>query len=228
MELTIKTRLLGLTISGLVFVAGVSVTGYWGITSVHKTDRRGGRNANRFSHSATTLKRESTTTSPGHGHVCGVHSKKGDEQQEQSRRICHSTASWLPPGIALPEARDFATDPASQSMLEYRERNMSSQYVSAGDALISAIIHNPSTAPGLLGPYLVTLQRPPRKKSRETSDQLAEECARCRRVEARLKKRRVQPTPCSWDVRNIAFCCYWSLATSVRPQHLPREWTGKS
>jgi len=37
MELTIKTRLLGLTISGLVFVAGVSATGYWGITSVHKT-----------------------------------------------------------------------------------------------------------------------------------------------------------------------------------------------
>jgi len=33
---TIKTRLASLTISGLVFVAAVSATGYWGITSVEK------------------------------------------------------------------------------------------------------------------------------------------------------------------------------------------------
>ena len=36
MRLTIKTKLLGLTAAGLVFVAGVSATGYWGITSLQK------------------------------------------------------------------------------------------------------------------------------------------------------------------------------------------------
>ena len=37
MRLTIKARLFGLTIISLMFVAGVSATGYWGITSVEKT-----------------------------------------------------------------------------------------------------------------------------------------------------------------------------------------------
>ncbi len=37
MNWTIRRKLLGLTVSGLVFVASVSVTGYWGITSVEKT-----------------------------------------------------------------------------------------------------------------------------------------------------------------------------------------------
>ncbi len=34
---TIKGKLFGLTICGLLFIAGVSITGYWGITSVENT-----------------------------------------------------------------------------------------------------------------------------------------------------------------------------------------------
>jgi hypothetical protein len=37
MKWTIKRRLYGLTITGVMFVAAVSATGYWGITSVQKT-----------------------------------------------------------------------------------------------------------------------------------------------------------------------------------------------
>ena len=37
MRFTIKTKLLGLTVTGLVFVAGVSAAGYWGITSLQRT-----------------------------------------------------------------------------------------------------------------------------------------------------------------------------------------------
>ena len=37
MQLTIKTKLLGLTVSSLVFLASVSVTGYWGISSGART-----------------------------------------------------------------------------------------------------------------------------------------------------------------------------------------------
>ena len=37
MQWTIKNKLFGLTLCGLLFVAGVSVTGYWGITGVEKT-----------------------------------------------------------------------------------------------------------------------------------------------------------------------------------------------
>jgi CHASE3 domain sensor protein len=34
---TIKGKLFGLTICGLLFIAGVSTTAYWGITSMEKT-----------------------------------------------------------------------------------------------------------------------------------------------------------------------------------------------
>ena len=37
MQLTIKTKLFGLAAGSLLLVAGVSATGYWGITSVTKT-----------------------------------------------------------------------------------------------------------------------------------------------------------------------------------------------
>jgi hypothetical protein len=35
--LTIKTKLFGLTVASLAFVASLSATGYWGIRSVEKT-----------------------------------------------------------------------------------------------------------------------------------------------------------------------------------------------
>ncbi len=35
--MTIKRKLLGLTITGLAFVLAISATGYWGITTVEET-----------------------------------------------------------------------------------------------------------------------------------------------------------------------------------------------
>ena len=37
MRLTIKTQLFGWSATGLVFLAAVGATGYWGITTVEKT-----------------------------------------------------------------------------------------------------------------------------------------------------------------------------------------------
>ena len=55
-------------------------------------------------------------------------------------------------------------------MLDY-EKQLSGQYATAGNALISAIIHNPSSASALLGPYL-QLYKELQGKLEETSDQL--------------------------------------------------------
>ena len=41
--MTIKRKLLGLTITGLAFVLAISATGYWGITTVEETTAEGCR-----------------------------------------------------------------------------------------------------------------------------------------------------------------------------------------
>ncbi len=98
---------------------------------------------------------------------------KGDDQQNKVEEFAQHS-KLLEDRIA--KARDFAVDPASQSMLD-NEKQMSVEYVKAGNALIEAIIHNPSAAPGLLGPYL-QIYKDLQGKIEETSDQLSQECER--------------------------------------------------
>src|SRR5271163_5153271 len=163
MQLTIKTRLLGLTVSGLLFVAGVSATGYWGITSVHRTTTEVAATGSAIrNHIEAGVYNDLTRTD-----TAAVFTAKGDEQQNKAEEFAQNSKLLQD---RLAKARDFATDPASQSMLD-TEKQLSSQYITAGDSLINAIIHNPSIAPGLLGPYL-QLYKDLQGKIEETSDQL--------------------------------------------------------
>ena len=163
MELTIKTRLLGLTISGLVFVAGVSATGYWGITSVHRTTAEVAATGSAIrNHIEAGVYNDLTRTD-----TAAVFTSKDDEQQNKAEEFAQH-GKLLQDRLA--KARDFAIDPASQSMLD-NEKQLSGQYVTAGDSLINAIVHNPSTAPALLGPYLQRYKEL-QGKIEETSDQL--------------------------------------------------------
>jgi methyl-accepting chemotaxis protein len=163
MQLTIKTRLFGLTIIGLMFVAGVSATGYWGITSVQKTTGEVAATGSAIrNHIEAGVYNDLTRTD-----TSAVFTAKGDEQQNKAEEFAQHS-KLLEDRIA--KARDFAVDPASRSMLDY-EKQLSAQYVKAGDSLISAIMHNPSAAPGLLGPYL-QLYKELQGKIEEASDQL--------------------------------------------------------
>ncbi len=163
MELTIKTRLLGLTISGLVFVAGVSATGYWGITSVHRTTAEVAATGSAIrNHIEAGVYNDLTRTD-----ASAVFTEKGDDQQSKAEEFAQHSKLLQD---RLAKARDFARDPASQSMIE-NEKQLSSLYITAGNSLINAIIHNPSAAPALLGPYL-QLYKDLQGKIEETSDQL--------------------------------------------------------
>jgi len=163
MQLTIKTQLFGLTISGLVFVAGVSATGYWGITAVQKTTVEVAATGSAIrNHIEAGVYNDLTRAD-----TSAVFTAKGDEQQNKAEEFAQHS-KLLEDRIA--KARALAVDSASQAMLD-DEKQLSGQYTKAGSALISAIIHSPSTAPGLLGPYL-QLYKDLQGKIEETSDQL--------------------------------------------------------
>jgi len=164
MRLTIKTRLFGLTIAGLGFVAGVSATGYWGITSVQKTTVEVAATGSAIrNHIEAGVYNDLTRADSS-----AVFTAKGDEQQNKAEEFAQHS-KLLEDRIA--KARGFATDKASQSMLD-EERELSGQYTKAGDSLIAAIMHNPSAAAGLLGPFL-QLYKELQGKIEVTSDQLS-------------------------------------------------------
>jgi methyl-accepting chemotaxis protein len=164
MDVTIKTKLSGLTISSLMFVAAVSATGYWGITSEHETTIEVAATGSAIrNHIEAGVYNDLTRADSS-----AVFTAKGDEQQNKVEEFGQHS-KLLEERIA--KARDLAVDPASQSMLD-AEKELSAQYVKAGDSLIDAVIHNPSAAPGLLGPYL-QLYKDLQGKIEETSDQLS-------------------------------------------------------
>ncbi|MGA3107025.1 MAG: methyl-accepting chemotaxis protein [Terriglobales bacterium] len=163
MRITIKIKLYGLTLCGLMFVAAVSATGYWGITSVQKTTVEVASTGSAIrNHIEAGVYNDLTRAD-----ISAVFTGKGDDQQNAVEEFAQHSKLLLD---RIAKARDFATDPASQSMLDY-EKQLSQNYVAAGTSLSDAIVHNPATAPSLLGPYM-GLYKELQGKIEETSDQL--------------------------------------------------------
>jgi methyl-accepting chemotaxis protein len=161
MQWTIKKRLAGLTISGLVLVAAVSITGYWGITSVEKATAQV---------SATSMAirnhiEAGTYNDMTREDISAIFMKKGQEQQDNVDNLAlHS--KLLAQGIAT--ARESVTDPAIQSTLD-EEGRLVQEYLSATDLLAKAIVHDGSKADS--GPCL-QLYRGVQEKIEDSSDQL--------------------------------------------------------
>jgi methyl-accepting chemotaxis protein len=164
MRLTIKVQLFGLTVSSLIFVAALSATGYWGITSVQKTIAEVAATGLAVRpQSEAGFYNDLTRTD-----TSAVFTAKGDERNNKAEEFTQHS-KILEDRIA--KARGFAMDPASRSMLD-SEMQLSAEYIKAGNSLIEAILRNPSQAPGLLAPYL-QLYKDLQGKIEETSDQLA-------------------------------------------------------
>jgi methyl-accepting chemotaxis protein len=163
MQLTIKQKLLGMTFSGLLFVTSVSITGYWGITSVEKTTAAVGATGSAIrSHLEAGIYNDSTRAD-----VSSVFTQKGDEQQNKAEEF-EQHGKLLLDRIA--KARELANDPDSRTSLE-AETQLAQQYVTAGHSLVEAIRKNPSAAMAQLGPYL-QLYKDLQGKIEGTSDQL--------------------------------------------------------
>jgi methyl-accepting chemotaxis protein len=143
MQLTIKARLFGLTISGLLFVACVSATGYWGITSVSKaTGEVAGIGVAIRNHIEAGMYNDMTRED-----INQVCTKKGFEQQDAIANLA-AHSEQLARGTTA--ARESVTDPALQAALD-GEVQMVKQYLTITDALSKAVVQDPSTAVDVVG-----------------------------------------------------------------------------
>jgi len=160
---TIKRRLYGLTIIALGFVASVSASGYWGITSVQKTTTQVAAIGVAIrNHIEAGMYGDMTRED-----VDAICSKKGQDQQD-------AIANWTTHSKLLIErssaARMAATDPALQTTLE-AERKLVEEYQSAGDSLSKAIVNDPPSAVALAG-HVIELYTALQQDFQDSGDQL--------------------------------------------------------
>jgi methyl-accepting chemotaxis protein len=182
MQFTIRAKMFSLSVGGLMFVAGVSAAGYWGITTIEKTTADVAATGSAIrNHIEAGVYNDLTRAD-----TSAVFAAKGDEQQNKVEEFAQH-CKLLQDRIA--KAREFAVDSTSQSMLD-KEKQLTEQYIAAGNALTDAIVHNPSVATGLLGPYL-QLYKDLQGKIEETSDQLSKSA---NDAELSAKKRGAQAT----------------------------------
>ncbi len=160
---TIKGKLFGLTICGVLFIAGVSTTGYWGITSMEKTTAAVAATGSAIRNHIEAGVYNDTVRAD----VSAVFTEKGDEQQNKADEFAQH-CKLLQDRIG--KARNLAADPFSRALLD-EENALVGQYVQAGQSLVNAIMHQPSEAPALLGPYL-GLYKDLQGKIETASDQL--------------------------------------------------------
>ena len=186
MQWTIKTNdCSDLTASGLLFVACVSATGYWGITTVEKTTFEVASTGSAIrNHIEAGVYNDLTRAD-----ISAVFTQKGDDQQnkvEEFQQHCKLLQD------RLTKARGFAVDSASRSMLDGEQETVD-QYLKAGDSLVNAIVHNPGQAASLLGPYM-QLYKDLQGKIEETSDQLAKGASEAEHSAASKAKRATRAT----------------------------------
>ena len=163
MKWTIKRRLYGLTITAFMFVAGVSATGYWGITSVQKTTTQVAAMGIAIrNHIEAGMYNDMTRED-----IYAICTKKGQDQQD-------AIANWDTHSKLLSErssaARAAVMDPALQAALD-AETRMIQEYQSTGDSLSKAIVNDPTTAVTIAGKSL-ELYTGLQQEMQDTGDQL--------------------------------------------------------
>jgi len=160
---TIRRKLFGLTIIGLVFVASVSMAGYWGISTVKQMGDEVAANG-----SAQLNQMEAGVYNDQlRADVSAVFTAKGDEQQNKIDELAQNSR-LLKERIA--KARGFAVKADNQKALD-EEASLADQYLTAQNSLVDAVVHNPSAAAAQLGPYL-QLYKDLQGKIETSSDQL--------------------------------------------------------
>jgi len=161
MQWTIKKRLSTLTISGLVCVAAVSATGYWGITSVEKATTQ-------VSTTGLAIRNHieaGTYNDMTREDISAIFTKRGQEQQDNVDNLAlHSKLL----AQRLATAREWVVDPAIQSALD-EEGRVVQQYLSAADSLSKATVRDASTADS---GQCVQLYRAVQGKIEDIGDQL--------------------------------------------------------
>ncbi len=163
MKWTIKRRLYGLTITGVMFVSAVSATGYWGITSVQKTTTQ----VAAIGIAIRNHIEASTYNDMTREDIYAICTKKGQDQQDAVANLAAHLKLLADRSSA---ARAAVMDASLQAMLD-GEGRMIQEYQSAGDSLSKAIVNDPPAAIAASGRAL-ELNTGLQQKIQESGDQL--------------------------------------------------------
>jgi len=163
MNWTIKRRLYGLTVTGLTFVAAVSATGYWGITSVQKTTTQ----VAAIGIAIRNHIEASTYNGMTREDIYAICTKKGQDQQDAVANLAAHAKLLADRSSA---ARAAVTDASLQAMLD-GEAHTIHEYQSAGDSLSKAIANDPPAAVAASGRAL-ELNTGLQQEIQESGDQL--------------------------------------------------------
>jgi hypothetical protein len=144
--MTIKRKLLGLTITGLTFVLAISATGYWGISTVEETTAQVAATGSAIRNRVEAgVYNDMTRTD-----ISAVFTAKGEARHNKLDELAQH-CRLLKDRIAKTE--QLLTDPTLRARL-LEESRMVDQYVSAGESLARTIAQRPSQAINQLNPYL--------------------------------------------------------------------------
>src|SRR6266700_2983551 len=160
---TIRRKLLGLTIIGLVFVLAIGATGYWGIGTVRQTTAEVAATSSAIRNHVEAGVYNDLTRSD----MSAIFTAKGDEQQNKVEELGRHSKLLTD---RITKTAELVSDPALRSGVR-EESSMSEQYVSAGGSLASAIVKQSSEATAQLGPYL-QLYKQLQQNIEDTSDKL--------------------------------------------------------
>lgn len=143
MKWTIKARVLGLACSGIVFVACVSATGYWGIESVsHATGEVAGIGVAIRNNLEAGIFNDMTRED-----INAICTKTGQDQQDALANLAAHSRMLEQLSAA---AREPIHNPETQPMMD-AEVQQAQNYLSAADALSKAVVRSPSTAAEVVG-----------------------------------------------------------------------------
>jgi methyl-accepting chemotaxis protein len=163
MRWTIKRRLYALTVIGVTFVAAVSATGYWGITSVQKTTTQ----VAAIGVAIRNHIEASTYNDMTREDIYAICTKKGQDQQDAVANLAAHAKLLADRSSA---ARAAVKDASLQAMLD-GEAHTILEYQSAGDALSKAIVNDPPAAVAASGRAL-ELNTGLQQEIQESGDQL--------------------------------------------------------
>jgi len=180
MRLTITMKLLGLATSGILFVACVSATGYWGITSVAKTTTQvGSLGVAIRNHVEASMFNDMTRDD-----ITAICTRKGQDQQDAEANLA-AHAQLLADRTSA--ARAAVKDPALQPALD-GESQMVQEYVSAGGSLSKVISSDPPAAVAAAGKAL-QLYSGLQQEIQDTGDQMAKAAQEAERSATRKAAR---------------------------------------
>jgi methyl-accepting chemotaxis protein len=164
MQLTIKTKLFGLAALSLLLVAGVSATGYWGITSVTKTTVQVGALGIAIrNHVEASMFNDMTRED-----IYAVCTKTTDEQKDAIANLA-AHSKLLADRTAA--ARAMVTDPKLEATLDAENQKVQ-EYIGAGDSLSKVIVNDRTAAVAASGKAL-ELYQALQQEIQDNGDQLA-------------------------------------------------------